>query len=96
VISLIRRGRAASDPVVGVLNWTPIVRREYRIGVPEPGYYRELLNSDAEPYGGSNIGNEGGVQSEEIASHGHPHSITLTLPPLGVLILKKSRQQGEE
>jgi len=96
VISLIRRGRAATDWVVGVLNWTPMVRRDYRIGVPEPGFYRELLNSDAEPYGGSNVGNEGGVPSEEIAAHGHPHSITLTLPPLGALILRcEGRDEGK-
>ena len=105
VIALIRRGRVASDWVVGVLNWTPIVRRGYRIGVPEAGYYRELLNSDADVYGGSNVGNEGGVMSEEIPSHGHPHSITLTLPPLAALMLRcepgeerlpRAESQGEE
>jgi len=96
VISLIRRGRAATDWVVGVLNWTPLVRRGYRIGVPEPGFYRELLNSDAGTYGGSNVGNEGGVLSEEIAAHGHPHSITLTLPPLGALILRCERRDEKK
>ena len=105
VIALIRRGRAAADWVIGVLNWTPIVRRDYRIGVPEPGFYRELLNSDAETYGGSNVGNEGGVLSEPIPSHGHAQSIRLSLPPLGALILRcdlsekhlpKADSQGEE
>ncbi len=58
-ISLIRRGADPSDWVVVVLNWTPIVRRGYRVGVPEPGFYKELLNSDAGTYGGSNVGNVG-------------------------------------
>ncbi|HEX5216874.1 MAG TPA: 1,4-alpha-glucan branching enzyme, partial [Vicinamibacterales bacterium] len=105
VISLIRRGRAASDWIIGALNWTPIIRRDYRIGVPEPGFYRELLNTDAGAYGGSNVGNEGGMPSEEIASHGHKHSIRLSLPPLGALILRcelsekhlpRADSQGEE
>jgi 1,4-alpha-glucan branching enzyme len=88
VISLLRRARDPRDFVAVVLNFTPIVRREYRIGVPEPGFYRERLNSDSEVYGGSNVGNEGGVYAEPIPSHGHPQSIRLTLPPLGGLILK--------
>ena len=66
VISLMRRGRQAGEPVVVVLNWTPLVRQSYRVGVPEPGYYRELLNSDASAYGGSNVGNEGGRASEPV------------------------------
>ena len=57
--------------------------------MPEPGYYAELLNSDAAIYGGSNVGNEGGRATEPIPAHGHPQSLVLTLPPLGVLILKR-------
>ena len=63
--------------------------QSYRVGVPEPGYYRELLNSDASAYGGSNVGNEGGRASEPVAAHGHAQSLVLTLPPLGVLFLKR-------
>jgi 1,4-alpha-glucan branching enzyme len=88
VISLIRRARDRRDWIVSVLNWTPVVRRGYRVGVPEPGFYRELLNSDAGYYGGGDVGNSGGVAAEPIPAHGRPYSISLTLPPLGGLVLK--------
>jgi len=88
VISYLRRARDPSDFVVVVLNFTPVVRTNYRIGVPAPGYYRELLNSDAAVYGGSNVGNAGGVWAEAVPWHGRPFSLNLTLPPLAVLILK--------
>ncbi len=91
VISFIRRARDPQDFVVVALNWTPVVRFSYRIGVPEPGYYRELMNSDAGLYGGGNVGNEGGVASEPIPAHGHAQSLVLTLPPLGGLLLKPVR-----
>jgi 1,4-alpha-glucan branching enzyme len=91
VISLIRRGHDQDDWVVAVLNWTPVVRRGYRIGVPSAGYYRELLNSDAALYGGSNIGNGGGLDADAVPSHAHPYSLNLTLPPLGGLVLKLAR-----
>ena len=89
VISLIRRARDPHDFVAVVLNFTPIVRNDYRIGVPEAGFYRELLNSDAEWYGGGNVGNEGGLATEPIPAHGHMQSLRLTIPPLAGLILKK-------
>ena len=88
MISLIRRGRDAGDWVVAVLNWTPVVRRGYRIGVPAAGFYRELLNSDAALYGGSNVGNGGGLGDRRDPAHGHHYSLNLTLPPLGGLVLK--------
>ncbi len=88
VISLIRRASDHDDMLVAVLNWTPIVRQGYRIGVPAAGYYRELLNSDAGTYGGGNVGNEGGRQTDAVAAHGHLHSLSLTLPPLGALVFK--------
>jgi 1,4-alpha-glucan branching enzyme len=88
VISLIRRATDPADWVVIVLNWTPLVRQGYRIGVPEAGFYEELLNSDAEVYGGSNAGNEGGRYTEDVPSHGHPCSLVLTLPPLAGVMLK--------
>jgi 1,4-alpha-glucan branching enzyme len=88
VISLIRHAADPADWLVAVLNWTPVARHDYRIGVPEAGYYAELLNSDAEYYGGSNAGNQGGLHTEDIASHGRPYSLNLTVPPLGAVILK--------
>ena len=88
VISLIRRAADADDWIVAVLNWTPIVRHGYRVGVPEPGYYAELLNSDAAVYAGRNVGNQGGSQAEEVAAHGRPYSLNLTLPPLSAVVLK--------
>ena len=88
IISLIRRARDPRDFIAVVLNFTPVPRKDYRIGVPEPGFYRELLNSDAEWYGGSNLGNEGGLHSEPIPAHGHAQSLRLTLPPLAGLMLK--------
>ncbi|HET9370398.1 MAG TPA: 1,4-alpha-glucan branching enzyme, partial [Vicinamibacterales bacterium] len=90
VVSLIRRAKDPTDWVAAVFNWTPIVRGSYRVGVPEPGYYREVLNSDAGVYGGSNTGNEGGREADPVPAHGHPWSLNLTLPPLAAVVLKKS------
>jgi 1,4-alpha-glucan branching enzyme len=91
VISFVRRGHDPREFVIAVLNWTPVVRTGYRIGVPEMGYYRELLNSDAAYYGGSNVGNRGGVDAEPVPAHGHAQSLSLTLPPLGAMLLKLDR-----
>ncbi|MGQ0696373.1 MAG: 1,4-alpha-glucan branching protein GlgB [Nitrospiraceae bacterium] len=88
VIAFLRKARDQHDMVVCVCNFTPVPRFGYRIGVPSLGWFRELLNSDAETYGGSNVGNGGGVMAELIPSHGFPNSIALTLPPLSVLYLK--------
>jgi 1,4-alpha-glucan branching enzyme len=88
VISLIRRASDPGDWIVAVLNWTPIVRSGYRVGVPEPGFYAELINSDAWSYGGGNVGNNGGVSTEPVAAHGQQQSVSLTLPPLSGIILK--------
>ena len=89
VVSLIRRARDDRDFLVVVANFTPVPRRGYQIGVPEGGWYRELLNSDAEIYGGSNVGNGGGVQAGARGMQGFSYSLSLTLPPLGVLVFKK-------
>lgn len=88
MVAFVRRAKDASRFVVCVYNFTPVPRHGYRIGVPVAGSYRELLNSDAAVYGGSNIGNLGEVQAEATPSHGLPFSLSLTLPPLGVLFLK--------
>ncbi|QDT65993.1 1,4-alpha-glucan branching protein GlgB [Calycomorphotria hydatis] len=83
--------RTSSDGVeniVVVLNFTPVPREDYRVGVPIAGYYKEVLNSDAKIYGGSNVGNQGGVYSEPIACHGLEQSVSLTLPPLSVVAFR--------
>src|SRR5579864_890875 len=88
VLSLMRRARNPSDMLVAVFNFTPVPRNNYGIGVPQGGHWRELLNSDAPLYGGSGQGNLGGADAAPVALHGHRHSLTLTLPPLGALFLK--------
>jgi 1,4-alpha-glucan branching enzyme len=87
-ISLLRKSEDPKDTVLVVCNFTPIPRFKYRVGVPFVGYWRELLNSDAGLYHGTNLGNGGGVTAEEKPAHGRPFSLTLTLPPLGALFLK--------
>jgi len=87
VISYIRRGADPNDFVAVVCNFTPVVRHNYRIGVPRAGRYREILNTDSASYGGGNIGNAGAVMTQDWASHGMAASLSLTLPPLGVLVL---------
>ena len=74
--------------MVVVCNFTPVVRREYRVGVPDGGQYVELINSDSGAYGGGNIGNLGRIQAEPTPWQGRPFSLSLVLPPLGVLILR--------
>jgi 1,4-alpha-glucan branching enzyme len=74
-----------------VLNFTPVVRYGYRLGVPEAGRYAERLNTDAGIYGGSNVGNQGQVEAEDIPTHGYEHSVSLALPPLSCLVLKPIR-----
>jgi 1,4-alpha-glucan branching enzyme len=87
-ISYLRRARNPSDFLVCVLNLTPAPRTAYRIGVPEAGFYRELLNSDSECFWGTNVGNGGGVQAEAMPWQGRPYSLSLTLPPLSIVVLK--------
>ena len=87
IISFLRRGAADGDQVAVVANFTPVPRSAYRIGVPHGGFWQELLNSDSDIYGGSGIGNLGGVEAEPIPFHGQPFSVSLTLPPLSILFL---------
>ncbi len=84
VVSYIRS--CSRDFLVCVLNMTPVVRQDYRVGVPEPGRYRERINSDSAAYGGSNVGNEGFARAEPVEFHGHAQSLSLTLPPLSCLV----------
>jgi len=95
VISFLRRGRKPEDEVVVVCNFTPVVRHGYDIGVPSPGFYAERINSDSVAFGGSNQGNLGGVESNPWPRHGRPHCISITLPPLGVVVFKRVPPEPE-
>ena len=88
VISFLRWSKTHESFLLFVYNMTPVPRTDYRVGAPRPGFYREILNTDAKEYGGSGLGNLGGVQAEEYAFHGYPYSIRITLPPLGALIFE--------
>jgi 1,4-alpha-glucan branching enzyme len=87
VVSFLRKSQEG-DIVAFVVNATPVVRYNYRLGVPESGFYREIINTDGETYGGSNVGNLGGVQSEAREWMGREHSILVHLPPLATLAFK--------
>lgn len=90
VVAFLRRGDNG-DVIVFVVNATPVARHGYRIGAPEAGFYREILNTDAETYGGSNVGNHGGVWAQPQFWQARAHSLVLQLPPLGVLGLRLER-----
>ena len=85
VFAWLRRGAEADVPVLIVCNFTPVPRLDYRVGVPFPGRWREVMNTDAEAYGGSGLGNLGGVEASARPSHGLPASVALLLPPLATL-----------
>ncbi len=94
IISFLRRAENPADFLMFVCNFTPVPRYNYRIGVPEEGFYEEILNTDSELFGGSNVGNGGLVSSEPALAHGRPASVSLTLPPLGVLVFRPRRGAG--
>jgi 1,4-alpha-glucan branching enzyme len=89
VVAFLRYGRDPARPALIACNFTPVPREGYRVGVPVSGFWREAINTDAQVYGGSNVGNSGGVRSEEIASHGRMHSLSLTVPPLATVIFER-------
>jgi 1,4-alpha-glucan branching enzyme len=91
IISFLRKDRSGGCVLVA-LNFTPVPRFGYRVGVPKGGWWKELLNSDAQEYGGSGIGNLGRVEADPMALHGRPYSLPLTLPPLAILFLKPEAQ----
>jgi 1,4-alpha-glucan branching enzyme len=91
VLSFLRIASSTGRKIVCVCNFSPVVRHRYRVGVPAPGRYVEILNTDAEIYGGSNVGNMGAVEAEPIPAHGLGHSVALELPPLAVLWLALAR-----
>jgi 1,4-alpha-glucan branching enzyme len=90
LISFLRTGRSARDCAVVACNFTPVAREGFRIGVPPAKSYLEALNSDAKIYGGGDVGNAGAVNVEPIAAHGYAQSISLTVPPLGAIVLLPS------
>jgi 1,4-alpha-glucan branching enzyme len=95
IVTLVRRAKRPDDFIVVVCNFTPKPHLGYRIGMPEAGGYQEIFNSDAEMFGGSNLGNGGYVEAVATESHGRPASLLLTLPPLGVVFLKPTRPLAE-
>jgi 1,4-alpha-glucan branching enzyme len=88
ILNLIRKGSSTGDMLLVALNFTPIPRFNYRVGVPRMGYWKEILNSDSGEYGGSGLGNLGVVDTSSVPYHGRPYSLALTLPPLGVVFFK--------
>jgi 1,4-alpha-glucan branching enzyme len=87
VLAFLRKADHAR-PVLVVSNFTPVVRYNYRVWVPRLGKWRERINTDAESYGGSGVGNQGMVEAEAVPWRDHPYSLNLTLPPLATLILE--------
>jgi 1,4-alpha-glucan branching enzyme len=89
IIAFIRRAEDPNDWVLFCCNFTPVERKGYEFGVPQEGFYEELLNTDSEYFGGTNSGNGGLVSSRPVAKHNREHSIAVTLPPLSVVAFKK-------
>ena len=88
VLSYLRKSRDGRGEIVVVCNFTPVPRYDYRIGVPHAGFWKEVLNTDAREYGGSGVGNLGGVRTAPLPFHGRPQSLQLALPPLAVVALR--------
>ncbi len=96
IVSFIRYSRERHESLIFVCNFTPVPRQQYRIGVPHAGFYVEIMNTDSALYGGSNMGNLGGVNSEPMPMHGRPHSVSLTLPPLAAVVLRAEVEPTRE
>jgi 1,4-alpha-glucan branching enzyme len=88
ILSFVRQRKNGQEPFAIILNLTPVLRTEYRLGLPRPGVWKEAFNTDCSLYGGSNQGNLGQVIADAVPMHGHAQSALLTLPPLGVLVLR--------
>jgi 1,4-alpha-glucan branching enzyme len=93
-ISFLRKGKSPENTILVVCNFTPVPRYNYHLGVPSAGFWKEILNSDAQIYGGSGHGNFGGVEASPMPSHGKSCSVSITLPPLGVLFFKIETSGG--
>jgi 1,4-alpha-glucan branching enzyme len=89
IIAFLRRGHDPKDFILVCCNFTPVPREGYEFGVPEEGFYQEILNTDSELFGGTNMGNGGCVSSQPVPKHDRPHSVSVTLPPLAVVAFKK-------
>lgn len=89
-LTFLRMSKGGDEVVAAALNFTPVPRHNYHVGVPRGGYWREILNSDSGLYGGADMGNLGGVEAGGFSTHGRPFSLTLTLPPLGAVFLKST------
>jgi 1,4-alpha-glucan branching enzyme len=87
VVSLVRRG-GGEDVILAAFNFTPVPRMSYRVGTPGPGFWTEVLNTDASVYGGSNVGSNGGAYAEFVPYHHQKYSVLLNLPPLGAVFFK--------
>jgi 1,4-alpha-glucan branching enzyme len=90
ILSFMRKSRNGEQTIVAAFNFTPVPRHNYRVGVPRIGYWREILNSDSEVYGGAGFGNLGGAQAERIPAHGRDYSLNLIVPPLGAVFLRNA------
>jgi len=88
VLAWLRKGIDERDVVLVACNFTPVPRYDYRVGVPHPGFWREVLNTDAPAYGGSGMGNFGGTETSPVPRHGREQSLELVLPPLAVVVLR--------
>ena len=86
VLVWLRKGSSDDEYILCAANFTPVPRTGYRVGVPRSGFWREILNSDAAAYGGSGMGNSGGMEAEPIECHNLPYSLVLTLPPLAISV----------
>jgi 1,4-alpha-glucan branching enzyme len=96
VISFLRRGQNPNQQLLFVCNFTPVVRQNYRVGVPVNGLWKEILNSDAVVYGGSGQGNFGGLTAMPLPIHGRPYSLNMTLPPLGIVVFRPESSSSSE
>ena len=88
VFAFLRQGREGDAPILVVCNMTPVPRHGYRIGVPRPGRWREIANTNSRFYGGSDLGNDGGAVAHDQPAHGEAQSVLLTLPPLATVMLR--------
>jgi 1,4-alpha-glucan branching enzyme len=88
IISYIRKSRSAEETLLVVCHFSPLLRTNYRVGAPQKGYWREVLNTDAEIFGGAGNGNYGGVETVPIPLHGRPYSLTMTVPPNSVMVFR--------
>jgi 1,4-alpha-glucan branching enzyme len=96
IVSYIRKGKRSGEMLLVICHFSPVLRTNYRIGVPLRGYWQEILNTDAEIFGGSGQGNFGGSITVPIPLHGRPHSLTLTVPPLSVVVFRHHLAGSEE